>query len=182
LEGVNMNIAVEIYKMIKIATKPTHTWLYSRTNEPLQVISKYFDSNTGAVLDVQNQISTYIDVGGTKVPMVKDDMNSLKSSVSSLKDAGGDNVGITLLYFIPQDQLPKELNLDEPYFIFPDEKTIKGVFAVHLQYLSKFNFIFERLNNIIRRFTSRFDFKTVVSSSKVYLFDLILFLLLLLLF
>ena len=46
---------MEVYKLIHVAGKPLHTWLYSKTNEPVKVISKYFDSTTGAVLDVNSK-------------------------------------------------------------------------------------------------------------------------------
>lgn len=47
-------MALEVYKTVHAAGKPAHTWLYSKTNEPVKVVSKYFDSNTGAVLDVNS--------------------------------------------------------------------------------------------------------------------------------
>ena len=31
---------MEVYKLVHVAGRPLHTWLYSRTNEPVKVLSR----------------------------------------------------------------------------------------------------------------------------------------------
>jgi len=132
--GEDVRVALEVYKTVRAAGKPAHTWLYSRTNEPVKVVSKYFDSTTGAVLAVNSsEVSTYIDVGGNRVPINKADVAAVKSSFSGGGLASSDGgaakdsfVGLKLLAFIPQCSLPRDLNTDEPYFLFPNDKDIAG--------------------------------------------------------
>jgi hypothetical protein len=38
------------YKSIQVAKKPNHTWLYARTNEPIKVVSTYYDSGECCLL------------------------------------------------------------------------------------------------------------------------------------
>jgi ATP-dependent DNA helicase 2 subunit 1 len=119
VEGQEIRLGVEVYKLASVTKKPYHTWLYSATNEPVKLVSKYINTATGATLD-SNQIETNIDLNGVSVPMTTDDMIELKKTNNIA------NVGLRIAYFIPQSTLPNELNLSEPYFIFPDEKSIKG--------------------------------------------------------
>eukprot|EP01038_Epipyxis_sp_PR26KG_P011189 gene11189-15009_t len=119
VEGQEIRVGVEVYRLASVTKKPYHTWLYSVTNEPVKLVSKYINSSTGGTLD-SNQIETTIDLNGVNVLMTTEDMIELKKANNI------SNVGIRIAYFIPQSKLPNELNLSEPYFIFPDEKAIKG--------------------------------------------------------
>jgi ATP-dependent DNA helicase 2 subunit 1 len=113
------HMGVQLYRMLAVAKKPTHTWLYARTNEPLKVVSKYFDSGTGETLE-EAAIETFMDVQGLQVDITKDE-------VTAIKVAGNNpEAGVRLLFFMPRAELRNELNLESPYFLFPDDKTVKG--------------------------------------------------------
>lgn len=135
------HMAVRLYKVLSVTKKPLHTWLCAHTNEPLKVVTKYIAARTGAQLD-ETQICTYMEVGGVRVPMTKAQVaeahTSISGTISKNQDAGdltdpnpeGEEepltVGIKLLYFTAKTNLKVEQNVSEPYFIVPDEKSIKG--------------------------------------------------------
>jgi hypothetical protein len=48
--GPTPHLAVAMYKSIQVAKKPNHTWLYARTNEPIKVVSTYYDSGECSLL------------------------------------------------------------------------------------------------------------------------------------
>ena len=76
------------------------------------------------------------------MPITKDDVTAIKAAFSSSSfsaiSTGASNtsagagtaadsfVGIKLLGFLPQRLLSKDLNLVEPYFLFPNEKAVSG--------------------------------------------------------
>jgi ATP-dependent DNA helicase 2 subunit 1 len=128
-------IGVQIFKMIQIAKKPLHQWLYGRSNEPLKSVSRFYDAVSGETLESEN-ISTYVDVAGNRVPISKDEMTALKKGTAVAVGPVGDAdqpqqqqaIGnMKLLYCISKDVfLSNDLNVDTPYFLYPDEKTIEG--------------------------------------------------------
>lgn len=125
-------VGVQIFKMIQVAKKPLHQWLYARSNEPLKSVSRYYDSVSGENLETED-ISTYVDVAGIRIPITKDEMTALKkgsspAAVSANDDDKTQQVGnMELLYCIPKDVfLQNDLNIGTPYFLYPDEKTIEG--------------------------------------------------------
>ena len=81
------------------------------------------------------QVSTYIEVGGSRVAMNKADVTAIKalfsSSSSSSSSSVDDFVGLKLLGFLPRRTLTDTLNLDEPYFLFPTDKAIAGYTPHH---------------------------------------------------
>ena len=121
------HLAVAMYKSIHIAKKPNHTWLYARTNEPIKVVSKYYDTSTGETLTTE-QIKTYLEVGASTIETgtagrISFDTDELKY----IKTVGNNSgVGLQLLYFMPITELRKDLNVESSYFLFPDDKSVKG--------------------------------------------------------
>ncbi len=113
------HMAIHIYKTVQIVKKPYHTWLHAANNEPLKSVTNYFNAATGEVL-ANDKIETYIDVAGYRVPMDKELMKDLK------KKCNLEGVGVRLLYFIGKDELKDFMNVETPYFLYPDEKTVKG--------------------------------------------------------
>jgi ATP-dependent DNA helicase 2 subunit 1 len=113
------HIAIHIYKTVQIVKKPPHSWLNAVNNELLKSATSYFNSSTGEVL-ANERIDTYIDVGGHRVSVAKEEMRLLRKSNNV------EGVGIRLLYFIPKDSFKDEMNVETPYFLYPDEKSVKG--------------------------------------------------------
>jgi len=116
-----------LYKAIQPAKKPNHTWLYARTNEPIKLVSTYLDTATGETLTA-DRIGTFLEVGAPtesgstgKVPLNADEMKLVKT----LGNVQG--VGLQLLYCAPSKvSLPLDVNLESSYFLFPDDKAVKG--------------------------------------------------------
>jgi ATP-dependent DNA helicase 2 subunit 1 len=116
-------MAVHLYKVIQVAKRPLHTWLHSRSNEPLIVQTKYIDGGTGETLN-DTQIDTFIDICGYKVPFTHEEMRLAKTGELDMPKMSSTLHGIRILHFVPIHALPLSCNVDTPYFIFPDDKTI----------------------------------------------------------
>jgi len=112
----DLAINVKIYCLLRTATKDYGQFLDSKTNEPLNCVTQFICSETGAVLE-DHQIKTYHLYGGEKVFFKKEEMKQLK-------DFG--EPSFTLMGFKPQDRLKFYHNVKNPYFIYPDESTLKG--------------------------------------------------------
>jgi ATP-dependent DNA helicase 2 subunit 1 len=120
------HLAVAMYKSIQVAKKPNHTWLYARSNEPIKVVSTYYDTATGEALTT-DKIATFLECGAAtesgqagRVPLNADELKYIKTCGN---DSG---VGLQLLYFMPRAELKKDLNVESSYFLFPDDKSVKG--------------------------------------------------------
>jgi ATP-dependent DNA helicase 2 subunit 1 len=131
--------AVTLYRLISLTKKSLHKWLYSKTNEPLSIMSKFINGETGETLD-ESSITTYLDVAGARIEFSAEDMKTIKScgalntenkgpaAVSTAKtqaetDAGAD---IVLLYCTPISTLTPDANVECAYFLFPDNSTVSG--------------------------------------------------------
>jgi ATP-dependent DNA helicase 2 subunit 1 len=78
---------------------------------------------TGETLD-ESQISTYIDVGGCRVPFSAQEKEELMKR-------GTSGAGIQLLRFVHKSSILPEINwVSSPYFVFADEAKVKGSFAL----------------------------------------------------
>jgi ATP-dependent DNA helicase 2 subunit 1 len=114
-----LHMAIHIYKTVQIVKKPAHTWLYAGNNEPLKSTSNFFNNSTGEVLPPE-KIDTYIEVAGTRVSVAKEEMKELR------KKNNIPFIGVRLLYFLPKSFLREDMNVETPYFLYPDDKTVKG--------------------------------------------------------
>jgi len=116
---VHSMMAVTMYKNIQMAKKPQYTWLYSVSNEPCRMVSTFYDTATGERI-VPDQIITYLDVQGGKVPISKEE-------ITFARTAGNvSGVGLQLLYFVPRRSLPLRLQEGSFCFLFPDEAAVTG--------------------------------------------------------
>jgi len=120
------HMGVMLYKSIQAAKKPNHTWLYARTNEPIKLVSTYLDTSTGETL-TSDRIATFLEAGAAtedgagKIPLNADEMKFIKN----LGNIAG--VGLQLLFCAPTKvALPLDVNLESSYFLFPDDKAVKG--------------------------------------------------------
>jgi hypothetical protein len=85
---------------------------------------------TGELLTA-DKISTFLEVGAAtesgqpgRVPLNADELKFIKT-------CGNDpGVGLQLLYFMPRSKLTKDLNVESSYFLFPDDKSVKGSSAL----------------------------------------------------
>lgn len=113
-------MGVQMYHLVQVTKKPSHKWLYSKTNEPVSVVSKYMDLLTGEVLG-SDQIETYVEAGqDNKIPFPKAEADQ----TTYLGNIPG--VGVQLRFFMPLRELSPMLNLTSPYFLFPDDQSVLG--------------------------------------------------------
>lgn len=137
-------MCVRLYKTVQILKKPLHTWISMRSNEPVATVTRYLDASSGAIVPPE-QIETYVDVQGRAVPLGADDVAAIKRRdpwtgyrpvAIDKKDPLKTRVpGIRLLCCFPRKQLPLQLTLSTPYFLFPGESAVKGSAALFESFL-----------------------------------------------
>lgn len=110
------SIAIQMYVMNRTATKESKIFLHYETQSRLVPLSKNLCLDTGAVL-TDMDILKYQLYGDRKVYFSKEDMRTVKFV---------DSPGLTLIGFKPTSELQAYHNLKNPYFIFPNDKAIKG--------------------------------------------------------
>jgi hypothetical protein len=100
------------------------------------------DTSTGQVLDPAAlvpassgglpQLSTYIELGGARVPFTADEMKACKTlryPHDSAKEEGEEeeeSSRLKVLFFTHAASLGLEMNLDASTFVFPDDTVVKG--------------------------------------------------------
>lgn len=114
--GPGVAVAVKLYVLARMAVREQGGWLDSKTNEPLHTMTQWICQDTGSLLEPY-QINKYHMYGGAKVFFKQEEMVEIKTF--------GDP-GLTLLGFKPMNRLKVYHNLKPPYFLFPDEQTVKG--------------------------------------------------------
>ena len=118
--GDDLSITVQLFKTVEATRKPNPTYLYRVTNEALRVSSRYIDYYGSRIEPLR--IKTFVEVGGRRVYMSNEDVSRLK-----FRGGGGGPTGsLRLLHFVPADHLSHDMNVQSPYFIFPDDSTTKG--------------------------------------------------------
>jgi len=113
------HMAVGIYKTIQIMKKPSYSWLFARTAEPVKATSKLIDSNTGEVVDT-SRIATFFEIAGSKVSVSTEELSIIKRTRNM------EGVGLQILYFMPLVELRLDLQVESSYFIYPDDALVKG--------------------------------------------------------
>jgi ATP-dependent DNA helicase 2 subunit 1 len=119
--GDGIELAVQVFKTMSICKKPTPTPLYRPTNEPLKRSSRLIDYY-GARVE-PTSIKTYVEVAGSRVYFSSDEMKSLKFGERS-------SGSLKLVYCTSAANLTHDLNMQEPYFLYPNESAVKGSAAL----------------------------------------------------
>jgi len=118
-ETPGASLTLQIYKTIAPSTKSAQTNLHSLTNLPLTTTSRNLDALTGKVLE-DDDINTYLEVLSRRAYMARKELNDAKrlgmAAEASLK----------ILYFVDSRALRPEDNCVSPYFLTPDDKSVKG--------------------------------------------------------
>ncbi|CAK4175999.1 unnamed protein product [Aphanomyces euteiches] len=109
-------MSVELYALRVRQAKPTPATLDAETNVPLQSSTKWLCDHTGTYL-APDQINTFLEYGGHRVYLTKDDMTQIKQF---------DAAGIQLLGFEPVTVIRLHESVRAPYFLFPTEEDIVG--------------------------------------------------------
>lgn len=148
------HMAVGIYKTIQIMKKPSYTWLYARTAEPVKATSKLIDSGTGEVVDA-SRIATFFEIAGSKVSVSTEELAIIKRSRNV------EGVGMQMLYFMPLTELRLDLQVESSYFIYPDEALVKGSSALFQMLLTD---LIEKKLCAVVRFNRNFNAPAVMAA------------------
>jgi ATP-dependent DNA helicase 2 subunit 1 len=114
--GPNIKIGVKFYVLARQATPASGGFLDKKNNETLTTMTQWVCASTGDVLEPY-QISKYFPYGGSKVLFKPEEMTTIRTF--------GDP-GLTLMGFKPRDSLEDYYQYKSGYFLFPDEKQVKG--------------------------------------------------------
>ena len=121
---------VEIFKLIAPAKKSSSIYIHSSTNLPLKSVSIYVDEE-GRRLHDEN-MKLYLDYAGSRVYFTK-------SEFMQEKNLGLTENTLNILYFIDAKAITghPEYNIQNPYFIVPNEKQVKGSSALFYAILDR---------------------------------------------
>ena len=114
--GEGVLVGTTFYSMLSKAKKPSGVNLDKETNKQLMTSTRYFCAESGEEL-YENQVKTYLPLGGEKVPFSKED-------VQKIKDFG--KPSLTLLGFKPLAWLEPYYNNRSPYFLYPNNKRVEN--------------------------------------------------------
>lgn len=114
--GEDLKIAVNIFNLVRSATKPYSIKLSKINNSELKTMTKYYRADTAEIL-LPSDLKKCQDYAGKKIYMEIDELKQIKSF--------GDS-GLTLLGFKPLACLKPHHHLRPAQFIYPDELRITG--------------------------------------------------------
>jgi len=114
-----VNMAVQMYKIVKILDKPSKTPLMKTTSEAVKATTKNVHKNTGQAVN-DFDITTCVEIGEFKLPFDKNDITHIKTG------HGMFSPGIYIMAFVSKEILFRTQNIESSYFLFPDESSVKG--------------------------------------------------------
>jgi ATP-dependent DNA helicase 2 subunit 1 len=113
----NMNIGFSFFNLVKSVTKPSAKFVNAANNKQLETTTKHICKATGTEL-YEDQIGCHYDLKGEqKVNITWDDVKKIKQF---------DLPGMKLMGFKKKESLKCYHNIRPSYFIYPDEKRVKG--------------------------------------------------------
>ena len=87
-DEMGQHMGVQYYRMLQIAKKPQHKWIFSGTNEALLIKTTLLDPNTGENVE-KADVSTFVNAGSCKVRISKEEMNaSILAGAAASKSLG----------------------------------------------------------------------------------------------
>eukprot|EP00823_Brevimastigomonas_motovehiculus_P008130 TRINITY_DN7402_c0_g1_i1.p1 TRINITY_DN7402_c0_g1~~TRINITY_DN7402_c0_g1_i1.p1 ORF type:complete len:665 (+),score=195.38 TRINITY_DN7402_c0_g1_i1:67-2061(+) len=111
-----LDIGVQFYALLREAKADSPSWCEAKTHHAVKVRTRKIDSSSGGVVD-EKELKKYYPYGGEKVFFTKEEMKTIKTFGPP---------GLTLMGFKPLKRLRLWHNLKPAYFVYPDEKKIKG--------------------------------------------------------
>ena len=124
----DVEVAVGIYKTVMPAVRPSYEWLQASTNEPAIKMSTMIDTSTGQVIpsldstldSSERVISTYIEVGGSRVYLSKEDMAACRMLAVDPAGPSDEESKLKVLFFAPAASLTIDMNLSAPCLVRGD--------------------------------------------------------------
>jgi ATP-dependent DNA helicase 2 subunit 1 len=111
-----MKVGLKFFNLTKQTKKPTAHFINKNTGKELKSLTKYVCKTTGETL-YRSQIGTHFPVKDQKVLISEADMKKIKHF---------EHPGMKLLGFKARSAIKAFHNIRPSYFIYPDEKTMKG--------------------------------------------------------
>jgi ATP-dependent DNA helicase 2 subunit 1 len=111
-----IKIGLKFYNLTKQTKKPTARFINKENGKEVKSMTKYTCKETNQSL-YRSQIGTHFPVKNKKVMISKNDMKKIKHFEDS---------GMKLLGFKSKSSIKTYHNIRPSYFIYPDEKVIKG--------------------------------------------------------
>lgn len=110
------NVGLKFYNLTKTTKKPTAKFINKTTGKELKSLTRYTCKETGKTL-YRSQIGTHYPVKNQKVNISEQDMKKIKHF---------EQPGMRLIGFKSKDCIKIYQNIRPSYFIYPDEKVMKG--------------------------------------------------------
>ena len=115
--GGGVKFSVNTFNLVQKAYKPPKVRLARDNNEEVRTQRTFTNPTTGAPL-LPSEINKYQEYGGERITMTQEEVKSIVSLDG--------NVGLRLIGFKPIDSLKFGHYVRSGYFIYPEEKVIKG--------------------------------------------------------
>lgn len=113
--GVEM--AISVFVTILETKIPAPIYLLNENNKPLKSETKHICAQTGALLHPVDDIETFVELSGERIPVSRAEMVEIKHGCEPC---------LKLLGFKPQSCLKPHHRIFHSYFVYPDEKAISG--------------------------------------------------------
>eukprot|EP00457_Paulinella_chromatophora_P003656 gb/GEZN01003664.1/.p1 GENE.gb/GEZN01003664.1/~~gb/GEZN01003664.1/.p1 ORF type:complete len:645 (+),score=131.03 gb/GEZN01003664.1/:59-1936(+) len=111
-----INVAVNMYVLLRMARVESSGFVDRKTNDPLTCQTNWVCGETAAQLE-PFQIKSYYPYGGENVFFDKEELKTIKYFGEP---------GLVLMGFKPKSRLKQYYQLKNPYFLYPNNESIKG--------------------------------------------------------
>ncbi|KAF4655086.1 X-ray repair cross-complementing protein 6 [Perkinsus olseni] len=142
--------AVQVYCHVKEAIKPHPVYLHPDNQKLLRSETRYINMDTGAILDRDTEVRSYVDFGGEHVPITYGDIAKMKTFDADENDRGRENTqvpaagngeagegeegeveetisgSLEIIGFKNRRKLKFQHRIGHGYFIYPHEGRITG--------------------------------------------------------
>ncbi|KAF4655207.1 X-ray repair cross-complementing protein 6 [Perkinsus chesapeaki] len=130
--------AVQVYCHVKEATVPHPVYLHPDSLKLLKSETRWVNEETGALLDYDTEVRSYVDFGGAHIPMNRDDIMEMKCesrrgqqqqpSAVEGEEPEEEHVSgsLEIIGFKNRNKLKFQHRIGHGYFIYPHEARITG--------------------------------------------------------
>jgi len=119
-EREGAGISVDVHFPIQVKRRPLPKTINSETNVETVTRSLLINQETGELLH-KEQLDTYMELGGEKISMKREELDKLKRISAVNQEPGCRIVG-----FKDMSTLNSTLNIDKAYFLYPSDEEVAG--------------------------------------------------------
>eukprot|EP00929_Paragymnodinium_shiwhaense_P041735 TRINITY_DN21678_c0_g1_i1.p1 TRINITY_DN21678_c0_g1~~TRINITY_DN21678_c0_g1_i1.p1 ORF type:complete len:623 (-),score=160.24 TRINITY_DN21678_c0_g1_i1:471-2339(-) len=112
-----VEVAISVFVHVLQAKVPAPTYLLKENNKPLKSETRNICEQTGKILHPIDDVETYVELGGGKVPVSRSEMDECKRLGET---------GMQLIGFQSRDLLRAHHRIFHSYFVYPNDRSVSG--------------------------------------------------------